>query len=99
MEKTGMTWEQKFEAIQTLSPSAKLAMRKPGDWFMHTGIERGGDGMLASVYDNGKTPEEAVENTFAALINIPSDRYLVVQDSRGRRHYRWSGFMWKELAR
>jgi hypothetical protein len=99
MEKTGMTWEQKLEAIQALSSSAQLVMRKSGDWYVHTGVSRGGDGLLASIYDNGSTPQEAVENTFAKLINIPSDRYLVVQDIRGRRHYRWAGFMWKELAR
>lgn len=88
-----MTWEQKFAALQALTDT-NLRMRKPGDWYVQAfNRELAGDGLLQSIYGNGKSPEEAVENDWLNVTQIPSDRYIRVKG----KNYRWNGFMWAQV--
>jgi hypothetical protein len=97
-----MNWEQKLDAIQSLAGSfdVSLKMRGPGNWYVHTGLEVGGDGMLASVAGNGTTPEEAVNDIWRKYTDDMKPGRFIVVDSMGkaRRQVRWNGFTWKDVA-
>lgn len=90
-----MDWQQKLEALSCLcEPSLK--MRKPDDWYFSASLEIGGDGMLASCYGNGGSPEEAVNDTWEqAVTHLPSDRYLVGRKYGEYTRHRWNGYMWE----
>jgi len=45
-----MTWEEKLQAIRSLDSETHLRMRKPGDWYVASQIEVGGDGILSGAY-------------------------------------------------
>lgn len=95
-----MDYQQKFAAIKSLCPSIHLSMRKVGDWYVSLpGLERSMNSMLMSLGDSGRTPEEAIEHTWAQLTNIPFDSYIVI-GAMGphRKHYRWNDFMWEEVG-
>lgn len=98
-----MTWEEKFAAMKALVGdfSIRLAMRAPGDWYVDCrGREIGGDGLLASLSGDGRTPQEAVEDDWRKNVEeLPADRYLVLRAMHSdRRHVRWNGFMWIEVS-
>lgn len=95
-----ITWEHKLAAMQELGgDDVQLRMRKPGDWYLNTpSVEIGGNGVLRSAYSNGATPEEAVLNTWADWLSLPSDHYLQVSRLGRTRRYVWGQFMWKELT-
>lgn len=93
-----MIWEQKLSALKSLCPDASLYMRRPGDWYLQLkGVEIKKGGILASVGETGKTPEEAVEKTWERLTGLSADEVVVLNAFSGtRRHLRWNGFMWKD---
>lgn len=95
-----MTWEQKLAAINALADSS-LKMRQPGDWYLSVPrCEVGGDGVLKSVYGDGRTPELAVEAAWLNMTQIPAELCLVLRaGGPDRKHVRWNGFMWKEIPR
>ncbi len=86
-----MTWEQKLQAVQALSPDAHLHMNSPGLWRVVAHVERVEGGMLVSGGGSGSTPEEAV----GAFWNWIADPKFVIRVSGGKR-YKWNGFMWEE---
>jgi hypothetical protein len=99
-----MNWEEKLEAFKGLVGefNVSLNMRAPGNWYVHTSfLEIGGNGLLSSVAGTGRTPEMAAENHWREYVtDLPLDHYLVVQlPGRGRRHFRWQGYMWRELEK
>jgi hypothetical protein len=96
----GMSAESKLKAIEELvgPRGVCLRMRKPGDWYVDCGIEVGGSGVLVGTCGNGKTPFAAINDTFSQLINLPADRYIVVDRNGMRRHYRWNDFMWSDVT-
>ena len=92
-----MTWEEKFAAINAIE-EASLIMRKPGDWLVSQHVEIGGDGVLRGDYGNGRSPEEAVERHWDILTQVKPPSYVVTNAMRpNRKHWRWEGFMWKEI--
>jgi len=96
------SWEQKAEALQVLAQLV-VRMRGPGDWYARcerTDLIRGS--MRHGVYGNGATPVEAIEHYFELLTTLERDGekfdcIVVGELPPYRRHYVWSGFMWKEL--
>lgn len=93
-----MTWEQKFAAILALAPDACLRMRCSGDWYVSNGHIEIKDGCgLVSPTERGRTPEDAVEQHWGRLTNLPSDQCLVLDAYNDkRRQVRWNGFMWAD---
>lgn len=93
-----MNWEQMFAAINALAP-ASLMMRKPGDWYVsHIGVEVKRGRILGGVSGNGQTPEAAVLDHWAQLLNIEPLHYLVVNAMGPKRTAaRWNGFMWQAV--
>jgi hypothetical protein len=94
-----MKWEEKLQAIQSFDSEVQLRMRKPGDWYVSSRIEIGGDGTLQGAYGNGTSPEEAVLETWDKFVtNLESGYFLVLgAHTDRRREVRWNGFMWEEL--
>lgn len=95
-----MTWEEMFAAIQCLS-EASLNMRRPEEWYVsQPSVELAGDRFLRSVNGNGRTPQEAVLNHWAAITKIvPPSRFISVKArSPQRKNYLWNGYMWRELS-
>jgi hypothetical protein len=97
-----VNWEEKLEAFKQLVGdfNVYLKMRSPGNWYVHTAyLEIGGDGLLASPTGTGRTPEVAADNHWRTYVtDLSLDRYLVLSvPGRDRKHYRWQGYMWREL--
>lgn len=91
-----MNYKQKWIALNALA-SASIKTNVNDDWYVDQPIEVGGDGMLTSVYGIGATPEQAIENHWLKLAdNLPEGKYLVINNKKGRKHYRWKEFMWAE---
>lgn len=94
-----MDWEQKMMALAALKPEISLKMRKREDWYVDTsGISIGGNGRLTGLYSKGKTPSDAIEETWAQIEGLPSDYYLFVSSSDSSKRVRWAGFMWVEVV-
>jgi hypothetical protein len=95
-----MTTEQKIQALQALSRVSFL-MRKPGDWCASwERVEIGGDGMLRGLAGNGPTPFDAGEDLWAKATSIGDALYLTPGGyDPDRKHYRWNGYMWREVPR
>lgn len=92
-----MNWEEKLTAMQSLAGGrGLLQMVSPGRWACSPPGEIGGDGLLRSEAQLGSTPEEAVNAQWAAIMALPSDRYIQVSLGGRTRRYRWGGFMWVE---
>ena len=93
-----MNWEQKLDALNSIA-ECQLLMRKPGDWYVLQRAEIGGDGCLSGRYGNGATPEEAVEAHWMRLVTELDPKLYIVTKSftDQRKHWRWNGFMWREL--
>jgi hypothetical protein len=94
-----MTWEEKLQAIRSLDCEAHLRMRKPGDWYVSSRIEVGGDGILSGAYGDGTNPEEAVLETWNKFVTELKSGYFLVLHAYTpkRKEVRWSGFMWEDL--
>lgn len=93
-----MTWEQKLQAMKAIADH-KLIMRKPGDWYVNAPIEVGGGGVLVSMFGQGTTPEMAVNDHWAQLVeNLPSDRYITGGNPGHSKCVRWNGFMWEDAS-
>ena len=98
-----MTWEQQFAAMKALCGigDCALHMRSPGEWYVSLrGVEVKDGAVLRGAGSSGKSPEEAVMQTWSNIAtNLPSDRYLVIGAMRDdRRAVRWNGFMWEDVA-
>jgi len=91
-----MNWQQKLAAIQAFCGpfDVSLMMRKPGDWYVSSGMGIGGDGLVHGVYGNGSTPEEAVLDHWEQYRDLPPNRYATISHGAGQRRGRWNGFMW-----
>lgn len=94
-----MNWEQKLFACKALDDRISLCMRKPGDWYVSWSVEVGGDSVLSGEYGNGRTPEEAVINHWATVVDaLPLHKCLVIGAyTDNRRQVRWNGFMWIDI--
>ena len=92
-----MTWEEKLAAMQALA-ATEIAMRKPGDWYCHMHAEIGGNGMLCGVISSKATPQDAVEDVWREVSELPTGRYLVMNaHGSNRRAVRWNGYMWADV--
>jgi hypothetical protein len=92
-----MDWQQKFAAIQAFAGNfdTSIMMRKPGDWYVSSGMSVGGDGMLSGKYGNGVSPEAAINEHWEIYSTLPFDRYAV---NRENKRARWNGFMWDAIS-
>ena len=96
-----MNWQQKLSAVQALCGTFNVAvrMRNPGDWYVNDCTEIKDGSILRGEYGNGATPEQAVEDHWDILTNLPHEQYIVVRAAReDRRAVRWNGFMWEDVA-
>lgn len=93
-----MTYEEKFAALSALGGwNTALRMRMPGNWYLSSGIEIGGDGFLRSTGPTGATPQQAIEKAWQDYVtDLPYDRYLVVHANGNERCVRWNGYMWAD---
>ena len=93
-----MTWEQKLEACNALC-ECSLIMRKPGDWYVHHGIEISQSGLLLGAYGNGTTPEEAVMNHWDEITKLKPGEHLVIHAmGPNRQAVKWNGYMWQSVT-
>jgi hypothetical protein len=95
-----MTLEEKLARLREIAHTEVL-MRDNGTWYVQAygrETQRRGSGILAGTYGDGRTPEEAVENDWEQIANLPPDRYVVLDAmSPKRRHVRWGGAGWIDL--
>lgn len=100
-----MTWEQKLEALESLSGfvTASLRMRAPGNWYV----------VLQGLYiqypwyqllsgGDGDSPAAAVENTWKRCVEeLPPNCALVLHmylnGEPKRMYYHWNGCRWASL--
>lgn len=97
-----MTWEQKLQALNALTPTC-VKMRAPGNWYVSAyarELQAHDSCILRGEYGNGHSPEEAVENDWKLIAHCsPKDVVLVhATDPKKRRAFRWNGFMWQDVA-
>lgn len=93
-----LTTDQKFQAINALSP-ASLKMRQPCDWYVEQSVEIRDGGILIGEYGNGATPQDAIEEHFEKLTSVKYPRYIVASTgSPQRKAVRWNGFMWDHIS-
>jgi len=93
-----MDWQQKAQALAALADpmSFSLCLREDGSWYVRLGVERKEGGCLSSGCQNGKTPEEAIEQCWEWAID-PQFYLIKNACSDNRKAYKWTGFMWKEI--
>lgn len=92
-----LTWEQKLEALQALAPDAHVAMRKPGDWYVASRADVGGDGFITGKYGEGTTPELAVLDTWRELVSDLKPGMWLTPDG-GKTCWRWNGYRWEDIT-
>lgn len=87
-----LTWEEKFDVLNGLC-SHELCMRRPGNWYVSSGLNVGGDGFLTGEYGNGETPQQAILNHWDKYcVSLPADKFIIVDwAEETRRHVRWNG--------
>lgn len=96
-----MHWEQKLQALNALA-ECNVKMRKPGDWYVcHSAeLKTCGAGVLRGEYGNGASPEEAVNNHWSKLTELPDSDYIVIGAfTQNRKAFIWNGFMWQEVTK
>lgn len=87
---------QKALAMEALSDlTIGLTYTDPVKWIASIGAEIGGDGMLRGCAGYGATTDEAIEDLWSNLTNIPSDRHIFL--SMKDRRVRWNGYMWQDV--
>ena len=94
-----MDWQQKAAALDALK-AIEIRIRKPGDWYVHHGVEIKDNGLLCGDYGNGKTPEDAILDHWERLVTAieQTPKYLVVNAmTERRRAVRWNGYMWQDV--
>jgi hypothetical protein len=101
-----MTLEEQWEALECIAPvELKLRQRHvthvPRWYASQSYVNRGGDGFLGSITGNGDTPQQAISALWEQARDLGKSSLFIVHDPPGgpRRHFRWAGFMWKELPR
>lgn len=87
---TNLTWEEKWQAIKIINPSANVCMRRPGNWYVSCGMEHAsGECCLVGDYGDADSPESAID-----------DHWRQYADGRpffcGNKWHLWNGFMWIE---
>jgi hypothetical protein len=95
-----LTWEQKAEALNALA-EIEIHMRRPGNWYVHQGVEIKKGGILHGQYGNGVTPEAAILDHWHVLVEqVDLPDYLVVNAYGGdrRRAVFWNGYRWADVA-
>lgn len=97
-----MIIDEVFFALKAISGEASIQMRRPRDWYVSLrGVEIGGNGMLAGVGGDGKTPDEAISDAWNKVTAVEPPLFLVINATNEltRRHLRWNGFMWQDVPR
>lgn len=93
-----MDWKQKAQALMAVAGWVhfSLHLREDGSWYVHHGLDRKEGDCLSSGCENGKTPEEAIEQCWEWATD---PRFYLVKNacSSERKAYKWTGFMWKEV--
>lgn len=99
--------KEKMEALAALDEDITLKYRDSnfiGDrdiepWYTHQPVEIKGKGILRSVSGNGETPEEAINDHWRQVTELPVGEYIVVcAGTPNRKAVKWNGFMWKPIA-
>jgi hypothetical protein len=97
---SAMTWEQKLAACKSLAECC-LAIRKPGDWYVHwqAHLTEHGSVLMSGQYGNGSSPQEAVEDHWRKVTGIkPNEYWLAYAHTESmRRAARWNGYMWEPV--
>lgn len=95
-----LTWEQKLDLLESLTEHS-LKMRKPGDWYVSSSLEIGGNGLLCGSYGEGENPQQAVLNHWKIYCEDLAEGAYIVVDWAGsnRRQLRWNGYRFEEVSR
>jgi hypothetical protein len=69
------------------------------DWYASTdmGLVISGDGFMAGVSGRGETMDDAVNDLWKILTELPEGRYIVIYDKSGRHKLRWDGSAFVEV--
>jgi hypothetical protein len=95
-----LTWEEKLMVLAAISDDVSLHMRKPGDWYVHTGLEIGNGQFLEGPTARSESPQAAVEEAWEQYTHLAPGEFLVIHaGSERRREYRWNGYAWVEVMR
>lgn len=97
-----LTFKQKAQALDALCEGElSLHLDCHGNWYTGLGHVEIKDGscLQSTTGDHASTPQEALENTWKLVTNLPNKQYLVrnAYDKKKRRAFRWNGFMWAEV--
>lgn len=93
-----MNWQHKALAIQALTGpfGFSISMRKLGDWYVsHKYVSRKEGGCLSHSPQNGKDPEDAVNQCWEWMTDPKF--YMVKYEDAKRRAVKWNGFMWEDV--
>lgn len=90
--------QQKWKAINELG-KVELKIDDNKKWYIsQVDVEIGGDGMLDGVFGRGDTIEQAINNHWIKLTEIPDGKYIVLNAVfDDRMHVKWNGFSWECL--
>lgn len=94
-----MDWNQKAQAINVLG---KMHLEPESDgWFADSELSVTNGHTIGQPFHRAPTAEEAVLGLWRKLTDLDSGSCVVTNaaDTDGRRHWRWVGFMWKEIRR
>lgn len=97
-----LTWELKLFALQMLCKNTHLEMSEPKNWYVsNTNRHIAKDGILYPEFGTGRSPEEAVENDWAKLVdNLPANASIRIYDANSGqppRFVRWDGWGWIDV--
>jgi hypothetical protein len=92
----GMSFEQKFEAMQSLDRDIciRLTETKDPEWYVSGNLSVVEDGMETCL-GFGKTVSLAVEEAWKELTDPMKEAKLYVKN-KGYEYFKWQGFMWKQ---
>jgi len=85
------TWEDKLEDLQAISNhGVSFGKTDEGQWYCDAGFEIKDGAILGTAVAFGDTHEEAVDNLWKKITNLPKNQYLVLDAMHpSRRAFKW----------
>lgn len=98
LKENNMNWEHNLQKLQELQ-NHLLSMLSPGRWQCKIPGEIGGDGLLKSEFEIGRTPSEAVNKAYNLVVNLPQAKYLVTTGfAKPRKCYKLYNNHWVQIS-
>jgi len=93
-----LSFQQIMLILKELDSDISLNMRDDGNWYVNSRLEIKDHSVLVSISSNGETPQQAIQDFWSNITNIPKDQYIVVSAyGNGRKAVRWSGHIWQKV--